>query len=40
MKMTLMQHFAELRRRVLWTLVIFVFAFGLGWIVAPIVENF
>ncbi len=40
MKMTLMQHFAELRRRVLWTLVIFVFAFGLGWIVAPMVENF
>ena len=40
MKMTLMQHFAELRRRILWTLVVFVFAFGLGWIVAPMVENF
>lgn len=40
MKMTLMQHFSELRRRILWTLVVFVFAFGLGWIVAPMVENF
>ena len=40
MKMTLMQHFAELRRRILWILVIFVFAFGLGWVVAPMIENF
>lgn len=40
MKMTLMQHFSELRRRLLWTLVVFVFSFGLGWIVAPFVELF
>ena len=40
MKMTLMQHFSELRRRLLWTLVVFVFAFGFGWIVAPWVELF
>lgn len=40
MKMTLLQHFSELRRRLLWTLVVFVFSFGLGWIVAPYVELF
>lgn len=40
MKMTLMQHFAELRRRILWTALFFVFAFGLGWLVAPYVELF
>ena len=40
MNMTLTQHFAELRRRILWTLVVFVFAFGFGWIVAPFVESF
>lgn len=40
MKMTLMQHFAELRRRILWTLIIFVFAFCFGWVVAPYVESF
>ena len=38
--MTLMQHFSELRRRILWTLLVFVFAFGLGWVVAPFVESF
>ena len=40
MKMTLMQHFSELRRRILWTLLVFVFAFGFGWVVAPFVEVF
>ena len=40
MKMTLMQHFVELRRRILWTALVFVFAFGLGWLVAPYVELF
>ena len=40
MNMTLTQHFAELRRRILWTLVVFVFAFGVGWVVAPFVESF
>ena len=39
MKMTLMQHFSELRRRILWTMLVFVFAFGLGWLVAPMVES-
>ena len=40
MKMTLMQHFSELRRRILWTLLVFVFAFGFGWVVSPWVELF
>lgn len=40
MKMTLMQHFAELRRRILWTLCVFVFAFAFGWVVSPYVETF
>ena len=39
MKMTLMQHFSELRRRILWTVVVFLFAFGLGWIIAPYTES-
>ena len=40
MKMTLMQHFAELRRRILWCALIFIFAFCLGWVVSPYVELF
>lgn len=40
MKMTLQQHFAELRRRVLWTLLIFAIAFGIGWFVSPFVQDF
>lgn len=40
MKMTLMQHFSELRRRILWTALVFVLSFGLGWGVAPYVEMF
>ena len=40
MKMTLMQHFAELRRRILWVALIFVLAFCFGWMVAPNVEVF
>lgn len=40
MKMTLMQHFKELRRRILWTALIFVFAFVFGWCVAPFTETF
>ncbi len=39
-RMTLMQHFAELRRRVLWVLAIFCIAFGIGWFVAPIIQEF
>ncbi len=40
MKMTLMQHFAELRRRILWVALIFILAFCFGWVVAPNVEVF
>jgi sec-independent protein translocase protein TatC len=39
-RLTLMQHFAELRRRVLWTLLIFALAFGAGWFVAPAMQEF
>ena len=39
-EMTLMQHFAEMRRRVLWTLGFFLFAFVVGWYVAPWVMSF
>lgn len=39
-KMTIMQHFAELRRRVLWTLGFFIVAFGFGWVVAPYIQEF
>lgn len=39
-KMTMMQHFAELRRRVLWTVGFFVLTFGLGWWVAPYIQEF
>ncbi|MDE6478394.1 MAG: twin-arginine translocase subunit TatC, partial [Alphaproteobacteria bacterium] len=39
-RMTLMQHFAELRRRVLWTFLIFACAFAVGWVAAPWVQNF
>ncbi|MBN1281521.1 MAG: twin-arginine translocase subunit TatC [Alphaproteobacteria bacterium] len=38
--MTLQQHFAELRRRVLWTLLIFAIAFGIGWFVSPFIQDF
>ena len=40
MKMTMMQHFTELRRRILWTLCVFVFAFCFGWVVSPYIEFF
>lgn len=40
MKMTLMQHFSELRRRILWTALVFVFSFALGWILSDRVELF
>ena len=38
--MTMMQHFSELRRRILWVFVIFVCAFVCGWYVAPFVQDF
>ena len=39
-KMTLMEHFAELRRRFLWCVFIFLCAFVLGWYVAPSIQEF
>lgn len=39
MKMTLMQHFAELRRRILWILLIFTIAFGVGWFITPFLQK-
>lgn len=39
-KMTMMQHFAELRRRILWTFVVFGIALVLGWCVSPFVQDF
>ena len=38
--MTIMQHFAELRRRILWTFVVFVVSLVFGWYVAPFVQDF
>lgn len=40
MKMTLMQHFSELRSRILWTAFVFVLAFAFGWIISDYVESF
>ena len=39
-QMTMMQHFAELRRRILWTLVVFVCAMIFGWYISPLVQDF
>ena len=39
-KMTLVQHFAELRRRVLWTALFFVVAFLIGIYIAPQIQDF
>ncbi len=39
-KMTMMQHFAELRRRILWTFAIFACAMIFGWCVSPWVQDF
>lgn len=40
MKMTLVQHFAELRRRILWIALFFVFGFGVGWFLSPQLQYF
>ena len=40
MKMTLIQHFSELRRRILWCALVFVISFCVGWVVSPYVELF
>ena len=39
-KMTLMQHFSELRKRVLWTIGVFVVGFVIGLFVAPQIQEF
>lgn len=39
-KMTMMQHFAEMRRRILWTALIFVVAFLVGIYLSPVLQNF
>lgn len=39
-KMTIVQHFSELRRRILWTVLFFLGAFGAGWFVAPFIQEF
>lgn len=40
MKMTLVQHFAELRRRILWVALIFAAGFGAGWFLSPALQSF
>jgi sec-independent protein translocase protein TatC len=39
-KMTLMEHFSELRRRLLWCAFIFLIAFIFGWCVSPWCQEF
>lgn len=39
-KMTLSQHFSELRRRILWIAVFFLGALAVGWYVAPMLQLF
>ncbi|MCL2748795.1 MAG: twin-arginine translocase subunit TatC [Alphaproteobacteria bacterium] len=39
-KMTLLQHFVELRRRLIWCLVWFIGAFCVGWVLAPYIQEF
>ena len=38
--MTMMQHFSELRHRILWTFAIFVGALIFGWCIAPYIQDF
>jgi sec-independent protein translocase protein TatC len=39
-KMTLIQHFSELRRRVIWLLLIFILGFAAGWFLSPVLQEF
>ena len=39
-KMTIMQHFSELRRRILWTFVVFLCALICGWYISPFIQDF
>lgn len=38
--MTLVQHFSELRRRILWVALVFIVTFVVGWYVAPTLQEF
>ena len=38
-RMTMTQHFTELRRRILWTFAVFVLALVAGWYVAPWLQR-
>lgn len=38
--MTLLQHFSELRRRIVWTVLFFVGGFVAGWFIAPVMQRF
>lgn len=38
-RMTLSQHFAELRRRILWLMAVFVFALIAGWYLSPYLQE-
>ena len=38
-QMTLMQHFSELRRRILWIAFVFLCALVVGWYVAPFIQQ-
>jgi Sec-independent protein secretion pathway component TatC len=38
-KMTLMQHFSELKQRILWVFLLFVVFFVCGWYVAPWMQS-
>ena len=40
MKMTLMQHFKELKSRVVWSLAVFILAFIAGLYIAPLLQEF
>ena len=40
MRMTMEQHFAELRRRILWVFGLFVVALVVGWYVSPWLQEF
>ncbi len=39
-RMTLMQHFAELRRRILWCALVFLCGLCAGWVIAPFIQEF
>ena len=38
-KMTLMQHFSEMRSRILWCVLIFCLSFVFGWYLSPLLQN-